>query len=381
MKKLVSFLAILAIFLVACSDAQLPTPAPATATTGATLILPTATSILFSPVPTPRATPPVVFSQGVIAYYSDRDGNSEIYLASPDGSNLRRLTNDPAEDDSPAISPDGSQIVFLTSRHDPAPSFPFFKYEIYVMNIDGTDQRRLTTTDAAEDHPAWSPDGKKILFDSDYDGDGKSEIYTMNVDGSQVTRLTSGQANDQFADWSPDGGQIAFTSDRNGNYDLYIMDVDGGNQRQLTSAPVWEMFPAWSPDGAQIAYFACDPQGRPQRQDIYVMNADGSNVRRLTQTPSVVDEDPAWSPDGKQIVFQSDRGGKFEIYVMDADGGNQRRLADQQGDNYWPSWGKAVLPSAATEMLPALQPITLENADRVELLKTLEIPGYVRMGR
>ncbi len=180
---------------------------------------------------------------GVVVFYSGRDGNSDIYTMNADGSNLRRLTQDPAEDGSPAISPDGSRIVFLTARHDPSSRPPFSKYEIYVMETDGTNQRRLTTTEAAENHPAWSPDGKKILFDADYDKDGKYEIYIMNDAGTGVTRLTTTSANDQFADWSPDGTKIAFSSDRKGQWDIYVMDADGRNVRALTDDPGWELFP------------------------------------------------------------------------------------------------------------------------------------------
>lgn len=408
------FFALVVVLLVACqSPHPIATPAPAkteaaTAPTSTslsaaptiTLAPPAATSVTPTATRQPTATPmPPLDGRGggVVAFYSERDGNSEIYAMNADGAGLRRLTHDPAEDDSPAISPDGSRIVFLTSRHDPDPQFPFFKYEIYAMDTDGTNLRRLTTTEAVENHPAWSPDGKKILFDADYDGDGKYEIYTMNADGTGVTRLTTTHADDRFADWSPDGARIAFSSNRNGQWDIYVMDVDGRNQRPLTRGPGWEMFPAWSPDGKQIAFFACDPEGRPKRQDIYVMNADGSNVRPLTDTPSVVDEDPAWSPDGKQIIFQSDRGGNFEIYVMNADGSEQRPLTAHRGGDFWPSWRptsiqktnplqptenlaptpKAPAPAPTSAPLAATDahgktPISPDNAARVELVRTLD---------
>lgn len=320
---------------IATSVSRAPTNL-ASSVAAATSALPIATRPL-------TATPKLALDgrdTGVVVFYSGRDGNSDIYTMNADGSNLRRLTQDSAEDGSPAISPDGSRIVFLTSRHDPSPRSPLSKYEIYVMEIDGTNQRRLTTTEAAENHPAWSPDGKKIVFDADYDKDGKYEIYSINDDGTGVTRLTTTSANDQFADWSPDGTKIAFSSDRNGQWDIYVMDANGRNAQALTNDPGWELFPAWSPDGKQLAFFKCDPQCRPKRQDIYVMDADGSNVRQLTNTPSVVDEDPAWSPDGKQIIFQSDRNGNFEIYVMDRDGGNQRQLTNHHAGNFWPSWGR-----------------------------------------
>jgi TolB protein len=266
-----------------------------------------------------------------------------------DGSDLVRLTNDPGFDDSPAISPDGTRIAFLTARHDPNPQFPNLAYEIYVMDVDGRNGRRLTDTAAAEDHPAWSPDGSRILFDADYDGDGYMEIYAMRADGTDVTRLTSNQANDQFADWSPDGTQIAFSSDRRGNWDIYVMDADGSNEQALTSSPNWELFPAWSPDGAEIAFNGLQPGSR--NTDVYLMDRDGGNVRQLTDTPGF-DENPAWSPEGSAIAFQTARNGDFEIYVMNPAGAEQRPLAAQPGDQLWPTWGPEAAPKALLQKSP-----------------------------
>jgi TolB protein len=270
-----------------------------------------------------------------IAFYSDRDGNPEIYVIHPDGSALRRLTFDPGFDDSPAISPDGHWVAFLSARHDPQPRFPDLKYEIYIVDINGKNLQRLTNTDAAETHPAWSPDNTKISFDADYDEDGYYEIYCMNADGSGVQRLTDNQANDQFADWSPDGRQIAFSSDRHGNWDLFLMDADGGNQCALTDTPQWEVFPAWSPDASQIAFTGLKPGSR--NTDVYIMNSDGSNIRQLTNRPGF-DENPSWSPDGTQIAYQVEIGGNFEIYIMNADGSNQHPFSPNVSDDLWPSW-------------------------------------------
>lgn len=321
-------------FLVACSS-NTPTPQINA------LTIPINTS---TPMPVAATATKVmdVPASGVIAFYSDRDGNPEIYTINADGSGLMRLTNDPGFDDSPAISPDGSQIVFLTARHDPQPRFPNFKYEIYSMGIDGSDLRRLTNNEAGEDHPSWSPNGSKILFDADYDEDGFFEIYSMDQDGTNLTRLTTNAANDQFADWSPDSAQIAFSSDRNGNWDIFVMNADGSDQRPLTDSVDWELFPAWSPDGMRIAFNALVPRSR--NTDIYVMNSDGSDIRQLTNTPRY-DENPAWSPDGSQIAFQTERDGNFEIYVMNPDGSSQRPLATHPAGELWPSWGLSTSPT------------------------------------
>ena len=276
----------------------------------------------------------------VIAFYSDRDGNPEIYTYDVSTAEVTRLTDDPAFDDSPALSPDGSRIVFLTARHDPKPVFPNLKYEMYVMNVDGGNLQRLTSTDAAEDHPSWSPDGERILFDADYDEDGDYEIYAMDADGSNLMRLTFNDSSDQFADWSPDGEHIAYSSYIAGNWDIYVMDADGSNPRRLTDGANWELFPAWSPDGTKIAFNGLVPHSG--NTDVYVMNADGSEVRQLTDAPGF-DENPAWSPDGSQIIFQTNRDGNFEIYIMNEDGGDAHPLATAAADELWPSWVRVVI--------------------------------------
>ncbi len=343
-------LILLATSLTACASPQATVALPNNTATPMPSATPAATASVALPAPSGSVG-------GLIAFYSERDGNAEIYTMNADGSGLKRLTNNPADDTCPDWSPappeggtGGTRLVFVSDRDDPNPHkcFPKCNYEIYIMDADGSNQRRLTDTPAAEGHPVWSPappeggtGGRQIAFFSERDGN--QEIYVINADGSNPRRLTNDPADDMRPSWSPGGQQIVFNSTRNGNWDIYVMQADGSEPRPLTSSPAWEFFPSWSPGGKQIAFFTCDPNCRPNRQDIYIMDADGDeqgsrNVRRLTNTPSVVDEDPAWSPDGKQIVFQSDRDGNFEIYIMDADGNNPRRLTNNRGGDYWPAW-------------------------------------------
>ena len=133
--------------------------------------------------------------QTKIAFVSERDGNKEIYVMNPDGSEQKNLTNNPAFDGSPSWSPDGKRIAFHSYRDG--------NREIYVMNPDGTDQKRLTNNPAGDKYPSWSPDGKKIAFSS---WNGKGEIYVINSDGSNQTRLTynpSKLAHNWLPSWSP----------------------------------------------------------------------------------------------------------------------------------------------------------------------------------
>jgi TolB protein len=225
----------------------------------------------------------------------------------------------PPADGSPSWSPDGTRIVFYSERDGNS--------EIYVMGADGSHPTRLTHTAASEGYPNFSPDGRKISFDTDRDGN--FEIYVCEADGSRPTRLTQTAARDISASWSPDGRQLAFMSDRTGEFEVWVMNADGSHPRRVTDfGSNW--FPRWSPDGSRLAYHV----GR----DIHVLDVKGAKFARLT-----IDPDngmyPAWSPDGRRIAFMSWRAGRTEIFVMDADGAHQRRLTQTSaGDVIDPRW-------------------------------------------
>ena len=280
--------------------------------------------VMWSPSPAATETPPPL--SGRIAFVSWRDGDAEIYVMNIDGSNQTRLTDNPAWDGNPAWSPDGSNIAFVSDRDG--------NQEVYVMNIDGSNQTRLTNNVESDYGPVWSPDGSKIAFESYRDGN--QEIYVMNADGSDQRRLTDNPAADG-ADWplvwSPDGSKIAFVSDRDGNDEIYAMNTDGSNQTRLTNSLDPEWYPAWSPDGSKIAFSVA-------RDEIYVMTADGSQLTNLTNKTGN-DWRPVWSPDGSRIAFESYRDGDQKIYVMNADGSEQIRLANLPGPEWGPMWSPA----------------------------------------
>lgn len=175
-------------------------------------------------------------SPDVIAFSSNRDGNNEIYLMRQDGSGIRRLTNNPWIDVSPAWSPDGTRIAFTSDRTGiPA---------VYLMGSDGTGQRRLTSIpNSYEDSPSWSPRGDRIAFVIRTGSTG-AEIATASPDGGNVLMLTMGEGSNEDPEWSPDGLRIVFTSTRLGGKKLFIMNSDGSGVHPLTpegsfSSPSW----------------------------------------------------------------------------------------------------------------------------------------------
>ena len=248
-----------------------------------------------------------VDAQARIAFTSNRDGNAEIYVMDADGGNQRRLTKNRHVDASPSWSPDGKRIVFVSDRDGHLNIRGRSNYDIYVMDADGSNQQNVTNDPSDDGSPSWSPDGKRIVFSSDRDMDrGEAahnlEIYVMDADGKNQERLTKNLTEDKYPSWSPNGKRIVFSARRRGHFE---------NKFGIT-------------------------------YEIYVIDADGKNEHRLTENRNN-DWRPSWSPDGERIAFQSDRKGdvvNWDIYVMDADGGNFQNLTNNRNRarDGSPSW-------------------------------------------
>ena len=257
--------------------------------------------------------------------------DSTIYVMNADGSAQRGLTGTAGFEDSPAWSPDGRKIAFLRLRQSMS--------ELYVVNADGSGELRLIASRAARGL-AWSPDARKIAFVGTLGrGRHNMEIYVVNTDGSGRRRLTSNTVGDSHPVWSPDGRRIAFES----NWQVWVMNADGSEKRKLTLKGAHNFNPVWSPDGQRIAFEAGGRQVDSYKPGsagfgVYVMNADGSGQQRLTRGGS----QPSWSPHGRKIAYLSKRSGNRDIWIMNADGSGQRNLtrsADRRESG--PVWSAA----------------------------------------
>jgi TolB protein len=249
----------------------------------------------------------------------------------------------------PFWSPDGRQIVLISSRHG--------GMKVHVMDATsashGGDMRQLTTGNAEDDSPAWSPDGKKIAFVSIRDG--VSQLFVMKADGNGVRQLTQGKAENIHPTWSPDSERILFNTTQfvgataadgrdvpsdnkvigeqvDKKMDLATIRPDGSDSKRVTTGGGFT-YASYSPDGTSILHRRINGAA----SQIFVMNADASNDHNISGEGNI-DGWPAWSSDGKRVVFSRRVKEAFQLFVMNRDGTGVRQLTDAPGEFVNPRW-------------------------------------------
>ncbi|HET6977956.1 MAG TPA: DUF5050 domain-containing protein [Pyrinomonadaceae bacterium] len=279
------------------------------------------------------AMPAVLAAQEKIVFSSTRDvaNNPEIYVMNTDGSDVKRLTFNTQFDGEASFSADGGKIVFTSTRDGNG--------EIYVMNTDGTNQKRVTNNLGNDAHPSFSPDGTKITFISNREGG--LEIFTMNSDGTNAVRLTNAPFSKFNPSFSPDGTRIIYSAIDGNDSEIWMMNADGSNPVNLTDNTADDRTAKFSPNGTRIVYQSDrdDPTGH--NYEVMMMNADGSNQVNISRHSSSQDTDPSFSPDGDTVVFISTRTGDSEIWAMTPGGSGAINLSNNTATDLRPSWGTA----------------------------------------
>jgi TolB protein len=228
--------------------------------------------------------------------------SGELYVMNADGSNVRRVTVNAVPDGYPAWSPDGERLVFARPQRQQLPDEDLPPTDLWNIVLKTGEERQLTDTALTDEiRPRWSPDGQQIAFESDARKPDDYDVYTIRPDGRDLRQLTSTSGFDGEADYSPDGGHIVFSSERSGNSDIFVMRSDGSRQTQLTGDRRFDGLGCFSPDGQYIAFTSERdghrvPGGGFFYPDIFRMRADGSQQTNLTKSPSVANFDPDWQP-------------------------------------------------------------------------------------
>jgi Tol biopolymer transport system component len=251
-----------------------------------------------------------------IAFLSDRDGATDVYVIGADGKGETRLTRTPEAESQPEWSGDGGSIWFTV--------FVSGSSRIYAIPSGGGDPKPIGSVPGRA--LRLSPDGKRVLY---WTGTWTAmKLFVSDLDGSGARQLTDGSGVVWGARWSPDGKRIAFgDNDPSRVLQVHVMNADGSGRRQVTRfAPAdgSAQMPAWSADGAQLAVQS-GAKGIPAH--VWIVKAATGSAQKLgAHTEPYVDEVPAWFPNGKHIAFQSDRSGAMEIWVMGSDGTAPRQV-------------------------------------------------------
>ncbi len=257
---------------------------------------------------------------GELAYEDHLDNDWDIFALDLQTGVEHNLTHSPYNDLTPAWSPDGSQIAYISETPDNMNS------GLYLMNADGSDPHQISNANDIYRDPIWSPDGQGVVLMHGY-----AQIVLVDTHNSAEHWLGVGFA----PRISPDGKQVLYydSAPNNSPSDhLYVLNLATHIANDLTPGPDHDWDGKWSPDGRHIAFTST----RNGKAAIYTMNADGSNQHAITGSDN--DVTPAWSPDGKQIVYAGGDSSAMQLFVINADGTDARQITFSDGSKHAPAW-------------------------------------------
>ena len=257
-----------------------------------------------------------------IAFISDESGSKEVYLADYDGQNKNKITSDKVIVTSPNWSADGKSLIYL--------SYLNYRTELFLHNLKNNERRSLSSYPGLNAFADVSKKGEIALTLSK---DGDPEIYLMDENGFNLKRLTDHQGVDASPSWSPDGESLAFVSDRGGSPQIYILQKSTKKARRVTYQGSYNTSPAWSPRGNLIAYSS----GLEGKFEIALLNLGDGKVEILTSGQGNK-EDPSWAPNGRQIVFSKRIGYKSSLHILDIHTKESYPLIEGKGNYTSPAW-------------------------------------------
>ena len=280
----------------------------------------------------------IILLSGNAVNASDGEGMEGRYLQ-----NIKQLTTDGISGEG-YFSRDMKKIIFQSVRG----GHPY--YQIYTMDIDGSNQVRVSNGKGKTTCSYFRPDGKKIIYAStmhnplsgteppkeekkyQWDFDADMEIYEADPDGSNLRRLTNSEGYDAEGTFSNDGTKIVFTSQRDGDLEIYTMNADGTGPKRLTSAKGYDGGAFFSPDDKQIVFRAFRDQEKPRIGQIFIMDADGKGEHQITNT-AAVNWAPYFHPSGKYIIFASNPEDhkNFDLYIIKPDGTGLKQITFDKG--------------------------------------------------